>query len=100
MGDSMFANVYEGWRWDHFLETQFQRLENPNAPAALTEDPDADGMNNFVEYAFGRDPVDHVQRAAVGGTQHRECRWDRLSRGDFPSTAIGLGRYLRGAGVR
>jgi hypothetical protein len=84
-GDPTFANVYEGWRWDHFLETQFPTAGNPNAAAALTQDPDMDGMNNFVEYAFGRDPADHDNELPlitpsivnVGGTDYLAATFRR-----------------------
>jgi hypothetical protein len=85
MPDADFANVYEGWRWDHFVEAQFPTVENPNAPAALTQDPDGDGKNNFKEYAFGGNPnvSDPVPPLAepiivdVGGTNYLAVRFNR-----------------------
>lgn len=51
--DADFANVYEGWRWDHFTSQEMPTLALPNLPAAATEDPDGDGLRNISEYAFG-----------------------------------------------
>jgi hypothetical protein len=48
--------VYEGWRHDHFTTLEFPTPANPNAPAAVTSDPDLDTLNNLAEYAFGRAP--------------------------------------------
>lgn len=52
--DTDFANVYEGWRWDHFTSLEMPTVALPNLPAALTQDPDGDGIQNVGEYAFGR----------------------------------------------
>ena len=54
--DADFANVYEGWRYDHFTKLEFPTVANPSAPAALTVDPDGDLLTNLAEYAFGRAP--------------------------------------------
>ena len=55
-GDADFANVYEGWRYDHFTTLEFPTVPNPNAPAAVTVDADGDLLSNLAEYAFGRNP--------------------------------------------
>jgi hypothetical protein len=54
--DSSFSTVYEGWRLDHFTNAELPTSEAPNLPAAFTQDPDADGLNNFGEYCYGRLP--------------------------------------------
>jgi hypothetical protein len=54
VGDSDFANVYEGWRWDHFTAPEMPTDAFPNLPAAMMQDPDGDGLRNIGEYAFGR----------------------------------------------
>jgi hypothetical protein len=51
--DDDFANVYEGWRWDHFTAQEIPTIAFPNLPAGLTADPDGDGRRNIEEYAFG-----------------------------------------------
>jgi hypothetical protein len=55
-GDTSFSTVYEGWRLDYFSAAELPTVENPNAPAALTQDVDGDGLNNFSEYVFGHAP--------------------------------------------
>lgn len=52
--DTDFADVYEGWRWDYFTASEMPTFALPNQAAALTQDPDGDGINNLAEYAFGR----------------------------------------------
>ena len=54
--DADFANVYEGWRWDHFIAAEMPTGALPNLPAALLLDPDGDLHLNVAEYAFGRLP--------------------------------------------
>jgi Lamin Tail Domain len=54
--DSDYANVYEGWRWDHFTSLEIPTVASPNLPAAMMEDPDGDRLRNIGEYAFGRAP--------------------------------------------
>jgi hypothetical protein len=66
--DADFANVYEGWRYDHFTELEFPTPEVPFAPAALTVDPDFDFLNNLYEYAFGRNPRVADSRGLVSGS--------------------------------
>ena len=56
VADADFANVYEGWRWDHFIAAEMPTGALPNLPAALLQDPDGDLHLNFAEYAFGRAP--------------------------------------------
>jgi hypothetical protein len=75
--DADFANVYEGWRYDHFTELEFPTMANPNAPAALTIDVEGDGLSNLAEYAFGRNPrLEDASALAtsrlvnVGGTEY------------------------------
>ena len=68
-GDTSNSRVFEGWRWDHFTLAEIPTLLTPNTPGALTADPDGDGMNNFSEFAFGRNPrlADHPGALTVGG---------------------------------
>ena len=54
--DLDFANVYEGWRYDHFTPLEFPTPINPNAPAAVSSDVEGDTLINLAEYAFGRLP--------------------------------------------
>jgi hypothetical protein len=58
-----FANVYEGWRWDHFTGSEIY-LPSPPNPANTVNDAlvapeandDLDALNNLGEYAFGTNP--------------------------------------------
>ena len=68
VADADFANVYEGWRYDHFLAIEMPTPANPDLPAALTADPDGDLLNNFAEYAFGRNPKLGDHRGLVTGS--------------------------------
>lgn len=52
--ESDVANVYEGWRWDYFAAGEMPTEAQSNLPAALTQDPEGDGLMNLGEYAFGR----------------------------------------------
>ncbi len=67
--DTSNSHVFEGWRWDHFTPAEIPTLLNPNTIGALTADADGDGMNNFAEFAFGRQPrtADHPGALSVGG---------------------------------
>ena len=83
-GDADFANVYEGWRWDHFTELEFPTLANPNAPAAVAVDAEGDLLSNHAEYAFGRNPrvADHSGLASgslvdVSGTKYGAITFKR-----------------------
>jgi hypothetical protein len=68
-GDTQNSRVFEGWRWDHFTLAEVPTALNPNTAGALLADPDGDGMNNFTEFAFGRQPrnADQPGSLAVGG---------------------------------
>ena len=63
-----FANVYEGWRHDHFTSADFPTTGNPQALAATLQDADLDGLTNFAEYAFGRNPRAQDNRALTTAT--------------------------------
>ena len=83
-GDADFANVYEGWRLDHFTTLELPTLVNPNAPAAVTVDADGDFLINLAEYAFGRNPrvADHRGLATgsvvdVSGTKYDAITFTR-----------------------
>ncbi len=59
--DADFANVYEGWRWDHFSNAEVYLPSPPNPAGTVNTvlvgpaaDADADGLNNLGEYAFGK----------------------------------------------
>ncbi len=68
-GDTGSSRVFEGWRWDYFTPAEMPTVLNPNTVGALTADPDGDGMNNFAEFAFGRNPrtADNPGAITVGG---------------------------------
>ena len=58
IGDSDFADHFTGWRWDHFTVAEIT-LPDGSENAALagsSANPDNDALDNFGEYAFGRDP--------------------------------------------
>ena len=62
--DADFANVYEGWRWDHFSAAQIYLPSPPNPAhtvnAALVgpaADAEGDLLANLGEYAFCRVPT-------------------------------------------
>jgi hypothetical protein len=84
-GDTDFANVYEGWRWDYFTAAEMPTALQPGLPAALTQDPDGDGWNNFSEYAFCRLPRTHDNTTPLsvgtlvndGGTQYLAATFKR-----------------------
>ena len=66
--DVDFANVFEGWRYDYFTTLEFPSPAYPNAAGAITSDPDGDLLNNFAEYAFGRNPRLADHRALASGS--------------------------------
>ena len=78
VADADFANVYEGWRWDHFTPAEIPTLAAPDG------DVDGDGLNNVGEYAFCRaaKTPDHnaVLTASVlndGGTDYLAVTFKR-----------------------
>ncbi len=61
--DADFANVYEGWRWDHFSEAEVYLPSPPNPSRTVNTalvgpavDIEGDGLSNLGEYAYGRLP--------------------------------------------
>jgi hypothetical protein len=50
--DTAFTRVFEGWRYEHFTTAEVGNA----ATAGATANPDGDGLDNFTEYAFGRNP--------------------------------------------
>ncbi|MEK0448137.1 MAG: hypothetical protein RL088_405 [Verrucomicrobiota bacterium] len=65
-----FANHYDGWRWDHFNAGEIYLPEPANPPNTLntalvgpSADAEGDGLSNFAEYAFGRQPRVHDNSA-------------------------------------
>ncbi|HET6409207.1 MAG TPA: lamin tail domain-containing protein [Chthoniobacteraceae bacterium] len=79
-GDTVFSNVYIGWRKDFFTpEEELNSLLGP-----LTADPDGDARNNFKEYVFGGNPrvADFVpdasgSRVNVGGIDYLAITFNR-----------------------
>lgn len=83
--DPTYGTVYEGWRLDYFSTAELPTLASPNLPAALLQDPDGDGMNNFHEFVFGRNPkvADNTSpmawssRMNVSGADYLSVTFDR-----------------------
>lgn len=67
--DTGYSTVYEGWRLDYFTPAELPTEASPDLPAALTQDPDLDGLNNFEEYVFAHAPKvsDHTTQLTVAG---------------------------------
>ncbi len=56
VGDTDNANGFEGWRFNHWT---LGEVETPGALVGTTDDGDGDGMTNFAEYCYGRNPRAH-----------------------------------------
>ncbi len=54
--DADFANGYEGWRFNHWT---FSEVSTLGALVNVADDAEGDGMKNFVEYCFGKNPRTH-----------------------------------------
>lgn len=50
--DTSFSSEFTGWKHDHFTTTE----ETDALTSGLDADPDQDGLSNFGEYTFARDP--------------------------------------------
>lgn len=79
-GDPDFANVYEGWRHDHFTAAE-QAIPSL---AGANVDADSDGLINWAEYVFGRNPRAQDNSALtsfsivpVGGVDYPAITFDR-----------------------
>ena len=75
--DADFANVYEGWRWDHFSNAEVYLPSPPNPAGTVNTvlvgpaaDADGDGLNNLGEFAFGKNARagDNFALSAAGTT--------------------------------
>ena len=56
VGDTDNANGFEGWRFNHWTLGEVTAL---GALVTTTDDADGDGMSNFAEYAYGKNPRAH-----------------------------------------
>ena len=56
VADTDNANGFEGWRFNHWTLGEVSTL---GAPVGTTDDADGDGMSNFAEYAYGKNPRTH-----------------------------------------
>ena len=56
LGDTDNANGFEGWRFNHW---SLGEVTAPGALVGTTDDSDDDGMTNFAEYCYGRNPRAH-----------------------------------------
>ena len=52
-GDTDFANGYEGWRFNYWSLNEVSAI---GALVNAADDAEGDGMTNFTEYCFGRNP--------------------------------------------
>lgn len=89
--DADFAHHYNGWRWDHFTESEIYLPTPPNAVrtentalVGFSADIDGDGLTSFGEYAFCRDPkvadnssVSTASVMNVGGTDYLAITFQR-----------------------
>ena len=80
-GDTDFANGYEGWRFNYWA---LNEVGAAGAPVNVWDDADSDGMTNFAEYCFGRNPrvpdVSSLSQATVvnaGGTNYPAVTFTR-----------------------
>ena len=76
LGDTDNANGFEGWRFNHWT---LGEVETIGAPVTITADADGDGMTNFAEYAYGRNP--RVQDSSALSTAGKV----NVSGTDYPS---------------
>ena len=53
LGDTDTANGFEGWRFDHWT---LGEVETVGAPVGTTADAGGDGLTNFAEYCYGKNP--------------------------------------------
>jgi uncharacterized repeat protein (TIGR01451 family) len=67
-------STYEQWRWQVFAP---QELTNA-AVSSMNADPNGNGKNNLIEYAFGADPVEGdaaVQTLKPGAVIEKRGKW-------------------------
>ena len=81
LGDTDNANGFEGWRFNHWTLGEVSAL---GAPVGTMDDADADGLSNFAEYCYGKNPRTHdnsslssAGKVNVSGTDYPSITFTR-----------------------
>lgn len=80
-GDTDNANGFDGWRFNHWT---LGEVTTVGALVTTTDDADGDGLTNFAEYAYGKNPRTHDNKslstagiANVSGTNYPTITFTR-----------------------